>query len=113
VAKLKERLNKREVKEVMKNGAKVREKNLTFIYKRMDEVKIAFVPVGVKKAVKRNKLRRKIRDVFFKLQDKFKSMWVVIIIPPFVEKRREEVIVKDFEDFLRKVENEKGSTLFN
>jgi len=30
-----------------------------------------------------------------------------------VEKRREEVIVKDFEDFLRKVEDEKGSTLFN
>ncbi|MCD6168720.1 MAG: ribonuclease P protein component [Caldisericia bacterium] len=113
MAKLKERLNKREVKEVMKNGTKVRERNLTFVYERKDNLKVAFVPVGVKKSVKRNRVRRKIREIFFKLQEKFKNMWVVIIIPPFVEKRREEVIVKDFEDFLRKVENEKGSTLFN
>ncbi|RLD13618.1 MAG: ribonuclease P protein component [Caldiserica bacterium] len=113
MAKLKERLNKREVKEVMKNGTKVRERNLTFVYERKDKLKVAFVPVGVKKSVKRNRVRRKIREIFFKLQEKFKNMWVVIIIPPLVEKRKEEVIIEDFEDFLRKVEDEKGSALFN
>ena len=113
MAKLAERLNKREVKEVMKNGTKVRERNLTFVYERKDNLKVAFVPVGVKKSVKRNRVRRKIREIFFKLQEKFKNMWVVIIIPPLVEKRKEEVIIEDFEDFLRKVEDEKGSALFN
>ena len=113
MAKLAERLNKREVKEVMKNGTKVRERNLTFVYERKDKLKVAFVPVGVKKSVKRNRVRRKIREIFFKLQEKFKNMWVVIIIPPLVEKRKEEVIIEDFEDFLRKVEDEKGSALFN
>lgn len=104
MGKLAERLTKKEVKEVMEEGTKVKEKNLTFIYKEEKNLKVAFVPVGAKKAVERNRLKRKIREIFFKLQERFKNMWVVIIIPHFVEKRREEIIIKDFEKFLRKVE---------
>lgn len=104
---LAKRLSKKEIDELMKDGIKIREKNLTYIFKKKDTLKVAFIPVGTKKAVERNKLKRKIREIFFKFQDKFDKIWLAIIIPPFIIRRDNMIISKDFERFLERIENEK------
>ncbi|HOC52736.1 MAG TPA: ribonuclease P protein component [Caldisericia bacterium] len=106
MGKLSERLTKKEIDELMREGIKIREKSLTFIYKKKESVKVAFIPVGTKKAVERNRLKRKVREIFLKYQDSFKKIWIAIIIPPFVIKRDNLVISKDFERFLWRVKNE-------
>ncbi|HRU74076.1 MAG TPA: ribonuclease P protein component [Caldisericia bacterium] len=113
MGKLSERLTKKEIDELMREGIRIKEKNLTFIYKRKESVKVAFIPVGTKKAVERNKLKRKIREIFLKYQDSFKKLWIAIIIPPFVIKRDNLVISKDFERFLERIENEEADINVN
>lgn len=113
MGKLVNRLTKKEIDEVMKDGIKIREKNITFVYKKKDEVKVAFIPVGSKKAVERNKLRRKIREIFLKYQESFKNIWIAIIIPPFIIKKDNETISKDFERFIWRITDEKVSLDFD
>jgi len=107
MGRLTKRLSKKEIDELMKDGIKIREKNLTFIFKKKDTLKIAFIPVGTKKAVERNKLKRKIREIFFRFQNKFDKIWIAIIIPHFIIRRDSIIISKDFERFLERIENEK------
>lgn len=107
MGKLADRLSKKEINELMKNGSKIREKNLTFIFKKGDNLKVAFIPVGTKGAVERNRLKRKIREIFLKFQDKFDKLYLAIIIPPFIIRRDELIISKDFERFLERLRNEK------
>lgn len=113
MGKLAERLSKKEIDELMQEGTKVREKNLTFIFKRKETLKVSFIPVGTKKAVERNRLKRKIREIFYKFQGSFNKIWLVIIIPPFVLKRDNLSLYKDFERLIERIGNEKISANFD
>lgn len=110
MGKLAIRLSRKEIEELMREGIKIREKNLTFIFKRKETLKVSFIPVGTKKAVERNKLKRKIREIFYKFQDSFEKIWIAIIIPPFVLKRDNLSLSKDFERLIERIGNEKIST---
>ncbi|MCX8094803.1 MAG: ribonuclease P protein component [Caldisericia bacterium] len=113
MGKLAKRLSKKEIDELMKNGLKFKEKNITFIILKKEDLKVAFIPIKTKSSVERNKLRRFIREIFYKYQNLFDKIWVAIIIPPFVIKKKKEEIMNDFEKFLRRYNNEKISAFSN
>lgn len=113
MGKLAKRLTKKEIDELVKTGIKFKEKNITFIVKKKNELKVAFIPIKTKGSVERNRLRRFIREIFYSYQNFFDKIWVAIIIPPFVIKKRKEEIMNDFEKFLRRYNNEKVSSCLN
>ncbi|MDI6860864.1 MAG: ribonuclease P protein component [Caldisericia bacterium] len=113
MGKLAKRLTKKEIDELVKTGIKFKEKNITFIVKKKNELKVAFIPIKTKGSVERNRLRRFIREIFYSYQKFFDKIWVAIIIPPFVIKKRKEEIMNDFEKFLRRYNNEKISSCLN
>ena len=80
MGKLSERLTKKEIDELMREGIKIREKSVTFIYKKKESLKVAFIPVGTKKAVERNRLKRKVREIFLKYQENFKKIWKFLLL---------------------------------
>lgn len=113
MGKLAKRLSKKEIDELMKSGIKFKEKNITFIVKKKEELKVAFIPIKLKKSVERNKARRFVREIFYKYQYLFDKIWVAIIIPPFVLNKKREEIMNDFEKFLRRYNDEKVSAFSN
>lgn len=113
MGKLAKRLSKKEIDELMKTGIKFKEKNITFVVKKKEELKVAFIPIKSENSVERNRTRRFIREIFYKYQNLFDKIWVAIIIPPFVMKKRREEIMNDFENFLRRYNNEKVGAFSN
>lgn len=113
MGKLARRLSKKEIDELMKTGLKFKEKNITFIVKKKEELKVAFIPIKTRGSVERNRLRRIIREIFYKYQNMLDKIWVAIIIPPFVLKKSREEIMNDFEKFIRRYRDEKVSSISN
>lgn len=108
MGKLVKRLSKKEIDELMEDGIKIKEKNFSFIIKKKESLKVSFIPVGTKKAVERNKLKRKVREIFFKYQNNFNNIWLAIIIPPFVLKKDFNLLYPDFERLIWRLKNEKN-----
>jgi ribonuclease P protein component len=113
MGKLAKRLSKKEIDELMKSGIKFKERNITFIIKNSDELKVAFIPIKLKKSVERNRARRFIREIFYRYQNFFDKLWIAIIIPPFALNKKREEIMNDFDRFLRRYNDEKVGSFSN